>query len=104
MHLYSVFQESYKPLYICMLIVNMYDYVCGTGIFFYTCTATCMYMYMYIYTCAFMVQVSGPFTVVLMIVTLTTLSWSPSSDKQREYNCVYVCMYVHAGLGVVVEE
>ena len=83
-----------------MLIVNMYDYVCGTGIFFYTRTATCIYMY----TCTFMVQVSGPFTVVLMIVTLTTLSWSPSSDKQREYNCVYVCMYVHAGLCIVVEE
>ena len=62
----------------------------------HVCTCTCVH--------TFMVQVSGPFTVVLMTVTLTTLSWSPLSDKQREYNCVYVCMYVHAGLDVVVEE
>ena len=59
-----------------------------------------MYVHVYIHGTFMYIQVSGPFTVVLMTVASTTLSWSPSSDKQREYNCV--CMHACAHVFMVV--
>ena len=48
-----------------------------------------------VHTPVFMVQVSGPFIVVLMTVTSITLLWSPLSDEQREYSYVHTCIHVY---------
>ena len=83
------------PLYLPLSRSNDHIQCTSPCHFLTTYCYMCMYMYVHVHIFTmytFMVQVSGPFTVVLMTVASITLSWSPSSDKQREYSCVYVCI------------